>query len=68
LRKKASGLESQLQEAAAANSLLDAENQRLQFLPSRVRELEVLCSKKDREISLMQVLTFSLFTQPSSSL
>ncbi len=49
-------MESQLQEAHDAKTLLEADVKQLQSLPAEIRELEVLCARKDREVSLLQVI------------
>ncbi len=53
-RKKAVALETQLQDAHDAKALLEAEIKVLQALPAQIRDLEVQCAKKERELALLQ--------------
>jgi hypothetical protein len=50
-------LETQLQDALDAKTALEADIKMLQALPAQIRDLEVLCARKDRELSLSQVLS-----------
>jgi hypothetical protein len=53
-RKKSAALETQLQEAHDTKTSLEAEIKLLQALPAQIRELEVQCARKERELSLLQ--------------
>lgn len=53
-RKKSAALEAQLQEAHDTKTSLEAEIKLLQALPAQIRELEVQCARKERELSLLQ--------------
>jgi len=54
-RKRAGALETQLQECHDAKAALEADIRQLQALPAQIRDLEVLCARKERELSLLQV-------------
>ena len=47
-------METQLQEAHDTKTSLEAEIKLLQALPAQIRDLEVQCARKERELSLLQ--------------
>ncbi len=67
-RKRAGALETQLQDALDAKAALEADIKLLQALPAQIRDMEVLCARKDRELSLSQVLADCISHHPASVL